>query len=407
MRFWIRGLAALLSVLLLAWAGYGYVVYSRNKVPETSLPVPSSPPPNNSYEQLIECVRSVRDWRRLAALEKQPDYGSIEQKQAVVQANREVLDKLHRLIEAPSQVTRLYAVTGDPTMEDYRHLARLVVAEGKMFEQQAQYGRALDTYIDGLVFTEKVMRGGNTLHLVFNFAASIVIFQAIPSIIPHLSAEQAQHGAQRLERLLKEEYPLHELLTQEFREQLIGWKRTADGMAMRGFRLDFPKSQPEKELLFRPKAPITRAAQQYVQQWIEQVKRPYPEQQVIEYPPALASMPEGMVVRAPSELALHIARYTYVRTRLRLLYTALRLEAYRKARGCYPASLKDLGNSPYFIDPFSNKPFVYRPQGNGYVLYSLGPNSIDDGGTPFPEGKLNRAQPGDIGLVPNFPSRPS
>jgi hypothetical protein len=102
-----------------------------------------------------------------------------------------------------------------------------------------------------------------------------------------------------------------------------------------------------------------------------------------------------------------IARHTYTRTRLRLLYTALRLEAYRKSRGRYPASLNELGNSPYLLDPFGNRPFVYRVQGGRYVLYSVGPNSVDDGGVPFPEGRLTRNQFGDIGLVPFLLQRPS
>jgi hypothetical protein len=31
-------------------------------------------------------------------------------------------------------------------------------------------------------------------------------------------------------------------------------------------------------------------------------------------------------------------------------------------------------------DPFTGKPFLYRPQGIGYLLYSVGPNGKSDGG---------------------------
>jgi len=340
-------------------------------------------------------------------MESQPDMGSYEQKNRVVQANREVLHQLRQLADAPSQVTHLGAQVDDPAMENYQNVARLAVAHARLLDQSGQSERALDAYLDGLAYAEQAMRGGNTLHLTFNFMSSVIIFQHVPTLIPKLSAQDASRGAQRLKKLLEREYPLHELFTQEFREQLTGWERSIKGMAVRGFRLDLPKSPVESAMLYRPKAPIIQAALQYANQCIENAKLPYPKQSVIPLPPVLESLPEGMrVVRTPEEIALHAARYFYVRTRLRLVYTALRLEAFRKTTGRYPARLSELGDSPYFTDPFSGEPFVYRPLGNAYVLYSVGPNGIDDGGTPFPEGRLHRGQPGDIGLVPNFPRTP-
>ena len=398
---------AAIALLLMAWLGYGLYVYWRNPVPTFELPPAPPALPNNAYPQIIECAAQIREAGKLAAMEQLPNYGTLQQKQEVIEANRTLLQKIRSILPKPAQVIHLEYQTGDPTMDNYRNIARLFVAEAKLYEQQGKYGHALSSYLDGFTFLEKVLNGGNVLQLTYHFMGSIPLFQSAHSLLPKLSAQEALEGARRLEQLIANEYPLSTLLAQDFRSWLTGWQRIVRGQSMRGFRLDLPKSDLERDILYMPKQPLSKAAQQYAQMWLDQAKLPFPEQRVIEYPPALQQLGRDLVVRMPDDIALQVARYTYVRTRLRLLYTALRLEAYRKARGRYPASLKDLGNSPYFIDPFSNKPFVYRPQGNGYVLYSLGPNSIDDGGTPFPEGKLNRAQPGDIGLVPNFPSRPS
>ncbi len=62
---------------------------------------------------------------------------------------------------------------------------------------------------------------------------------------------------------------------------------------------------------------------------------------------------------------------------------AIALEIYRKKQGQYPASLAAL--SPKIIkavpvDPFNDKPLVYRVTEAGYVLYSVGSNGEDDGG---------------------------
>lgn len=407
MRRWLLLVIALCAIPLVGWAGYGTYVYSRNQLPSVSLPPAPSPPENNVYEQLVERTKQIQQSDLLAAMENDPAFGTLEQKQAVLDANQDVLEALSRLLDAPSHVTSLSPRVGDPYMESYRHVARLFVTEAKLHEAQGQYGKALERYIDGLAFAEQIMRGGNTLHLTFNFMSSLVIFEQVHRLLPNLAPADAMRGAQRLERLLSNEYPLYELVTQEFREQLRGWRRTVGGMAVRGFRLDLPQSQMEAAVLYRPKADAFQGAMNYAKAWIENSKLPYPQQTVVPYPSQLASLPEANnIARAPEDITLQIARYTYVRTRLRLLYTALRLEAHRKTYGRYPASLKQLGDSPYFIDPFANKPFIYRSSGSTYVLYSAGPNSADDGGAAFPESRLHRQQVGDIGLVPSFPRAP-
>jgi hypothetical protein len=59
------------------------------------------------------------------------------------------------------------------------------------------------------------------------------------------------------------------------------------------------------------------------------------------------------------------------------------VRAYLKEHGHPPASLADLA-SEYFaqipLDPYGNGPLVYRKHGEGYLLYSVGWNRIDDGG---------------------------
>jgi hypothetical protein len=65
---------------------------------------------------------------------------------------------------------------------------------------------------------------------------------------------------------------------------------------------------------------------------------------------------------------------------------AFALAAYHCDHGRYPAKLDEL--SPKYIeqipdDLFSGKPLNYRLDGNGYLLYSVGQNGIDDGGRTF------------------------
>jgi hypothetical protein len=75
--------------------------------------------------------------------------------------------------------------------------------------------------------------------------------------------------------------------------------------------------------------------------------------------------------------------------RLAMAEIALSLKAYKGKRGEYPESLQDLEafvGQELPMDPFSGEAFVYRREGAGFLLYSLGVNLEDDGGAAPEEG---------------------
>lgn len=62
---------------------------------------------------------------------------------------------------------------------------------------------------------------------------------------------------------------------------------------------------------------------------------------------------------------------------------ALALRVYQIEKGSYPDSLDQVRKAVGWRlpeDPFSGKDFIYRRDGQGYVLYSIGPDLKDDGG---------------------------
>jgi hypothetical protein len=63
---------------------------------------------------------------------------------------------------------------------------------------------------------------------------------------------------------------------------------------------------------------------------------------------------------------------------------AVGLSAYRHAHGGYPASLAPLLDGGYVaslpLDPYVDEPLRYRREDDRFVLYSVGPDGIDDGG---------------------------
>jgi len=72
--------------------------------------------------------------------------------------------------------------------------------------------------------------------------------------------------------------------------------------------------------------------------------------------------------------------------RVRLTEVALALGAYRTEEGRYPEKLRDL--QPKYLgglpkDPYSGGDYCYGPRGDGYILYSVGPNGVDENGPKF------------------------
>jgi len=87
--------------------------------------------------------------------------------------------------------------------------------------------------------------------------------------------------------------------------------------------------------------------------------------------------------------------------RLRLFRCHLALREFWLAHGEYPTSLAEL--APGFLadlppDPFSGRNLVYRQAPDGYQLYSVGPDGIDDGGRLIPPGVSPDKAKGDIVL---------
>jgi hypothetical protein len=74
-----------------------------------------------------------------------------------------------------------------------------------------------------------------------------------------------------------------------------------------------------------------------------------------------------------------------------LVRAALALRVYRMERGAFPEGLGALAPSilkEVPVDGFVERALVYRREGNGYVMYSVGPNCVDDGGVE--RGKATR-----------------
>ncbi len=103
----------------------------------------------------------------------------------------------------------------------------------------------------------------------------------------------------------------------------------------------------------------------------------------------------GQMMVSLSMTGVRGAAETEMRTNVKrdLINVGFRLAQYRADRGEYPKQLADL--VPQYIaaipiDPFADRPFVYRRQPVGFMLYSVGLNGKDDGGTGYRDYESDR-----------------
>ena len=64
-------------------------------------------------------------------------------------------------------------------------------------------------------------------------------------------------------------------------------------------------------------------------------------------------------------------------------HQALALKRYKQTQGQYPDQLQQLISGDFKalpIDPFNGEPFHYKKEGEGFLLYSVGRNRVDEGG---------------------------
>jgi hypothetical protein len=90
---------------------------------------------------------------------------------------------------------------------------------------------------------------------------------------------------------------------------------------------------------------------------------------------------------------------------LRLTRAGLALLQYQQAHGVFPPTLDALGVEG-LVDPFTEEPLHYRSEGAGFLVYSVGADRKDNGGTPRPEYQDSdpRRKPVDYDVIWRFPN---
>lgn len=115
---------------------------------------------------------------------------------------------------------------------------------------------------------------------------------------------------------------------------------------------------------------------------------PFPESRSVMQKIVVDSMKPIPSRLLPSLLVPNLTSFAALRSediaRARITQAAAVVLSWKASHGAFPATLSAANTSPP-LDPFSGKPLLYRKEGSGFVLYSIGPSGSFDGGSPRSE----------------------
>ncbi|HTL16557.1 MAG TPA: hypothetical protein VL793_04930 [Patescibacteria group bacterium] len=322
---------------LLAALGLGLAVAVLFVVLVEHAPAPPRPPNPNGYDNFLKA----------AACLSGPigDYHKLDQQalQSFLDSNAESLRLLRLGLAQGCRMPSDLALTNISAyisgLGAMKQLALLLAAESRLRELQNKPADAAQDYLDSMRFGNEMSRGGMMITRLVGIACESMGYTSLAKILPRLNREECRAVLAQMKTLDKTH---------------VTWSEVSAG------ERQFTRYQMRHNF-----NPIM-----WVMGWWQSRR----------------------AVRAGE------IRHKVAIANERLLLADLALRCYQVDTGTVPKSLADLvpnylGTLPQ--DPFDTKPVRYLSQPSGWLVYSVGPDGVDDAGKIVSKGPQAR---GDIVL---------
>ena len=387
--------------------GVGLFLNRINATPIVNIPAPPKPPKPNGYDLYVAAatamaqfkppVDQVNDTELIKDPKVRAQRYSLARRAAWLNANQKAFALFNQAMKTPtlSPTARSFK-TSFPSYAQLRELARDKLAQSNTLWMRGDYNGALQSSLDTIQMGHDMRRGGVLITELVGVAIGAIGRRGAGGIIEHLDEKQAKVGAQRLKKLLEKRCDLPQVLTEE------KWFNQA-GMLETFGRKDWRSNYYGSNGSFRQKwQSYTISKQQIIDdiganydRQIVNAKLPFARKGV---PPATLNDPFAEIAQSDDKLE----RINDARDLVgdQMLMMRLALHAYQLENGAYPPKLNVL--VPNYVNAIPADPFGggealrYKISGKTYVLWSIGPDGKDDGGTPIPpHNKRNTPFPGE------------
>lgn len=316
-------------------------------------------------------------------------------------------------VRSPSSISSIDFTTNSAL----RNLTRNIQGAGR-YEQLAGHPlRAADIWLDGVEMAEMSEHGGELVDCITAVdGCKPVCLNRFEELLPLLDAGALRHVAVRLEEIQRKHVGYSDIVLEHGYSMLAGFQQAlldptpgkkqifaSLNSARNLIQADSDKLPSRQEAFEITKYVLTDKQRMltqtlnYYRAISEEAKRPYTGKSQV-------PVPDNFFINMykVNENALngriHALRDEAVQA---LLRTEVALYRYKAEHHAYPDQLAAL--VPTYLpavpaDPFGGRPLRYQQKsgGSGFLLYSIGNNLIDDGGTPATNAAPAHEQTGDI-----------
>ena len=353
-------------------------------------------PPENALKYLQEAAKAYRPPRNEGEL-------SAQEERALLAQNARVFPLVARALDLPLRVDGVDWITqeGGDFLSSLHPLARLLYVRSRRLAEDGDLDGATDSALLRVRLGIKLQEDGPLMMALSAYSIESGGVSALELLVPQMKAPQLKRVAAQLHGLEAER--------SLFAHTLRGERAMLQAALRRDFAGEPHGPGPEKQkelieawreaaeaddLLTRPFA-LTRGLDFRAPEEDEEEGQPVPE-------------PGRGFDRAWIEKQLKLSRHsrhrsllrrTHAQTRLALLEAWLTVLAYRQENGALPESMQVL--APRILpalplDPFElEAPLRFKAEGKRALIYSVGPDGMDDGGQPI-DGGVQFDRGGDI-----------
>ncbi len=395
---------ATISLAILVVCVIGMVLWflSLASMPKLIIPVNAMPNPN-AFDTFNEALAALMDSKKIDYASNATHSGKTPEDRAYTLIEREelVTENEPALSLFREGMTQEYVApsirsifTLQPYLAKYRKLTRLLILDSQARAEKGDWNRAVQRRLDAAEFGNKILTGGALMHSLVGNACETLGQRGISPLFEMLSTAQAKSALTRLEKIDRETYSLSETLEEEkrcgqaqFLEVYRNIRTYKDIAELNNLSFGNPIDNNRKvlEFVLINKRGAIEAYSRYMDSIIAISKQPYSSRTTLPIVPK--DCVNQLLDSDPITFGTNICTSNSLATANKMLIVELALKIYKDVHRKYPATLTEL--SPGILaklpdDPFAlTGTFKYRLEKDKYVLYSLGPDGIDDGGAPI------------------------
>ena len=255
------------------------------------------------------------------------------------------------------------------------NFAKLIYFNSRCQAIKGDWQGATRDALDLIQFGSTIPHGGMLLDGIMGCTIEKEGRLALRPCLSRLDAQQTQEVMRRLTKASLEQLTAADLLQQELDNAYAFSK--AEMLAGLSTGPDKPTIEEQQRMVLIMLDPYVR----YMQRRITNARLPYAKQKRI---PESNDVMTSVLATRIDELELYITKN---QAQQDILLLECALHAYYLEHARYPTSLNKL--TPTYLAKIPNDPFahqgsyLYHPRKKGYLLYSVGPDSRDDGGKPL------------------------